>query len=73
MKFYTISYTYSPMDSWDNVSVDVNFASLNNAKFVARQLSKCFDVVGNVDIINGLTGEVVAIYKEGKETYSTEE
>lgn len=73
MSFYTINYTYSPIDSWDNISKEVNFASLKNAQYLARELSKCCDVQGNVDIINGMTGEVVAIFKNGEKTYGVEE
>ena len=67
MKLYQINYTYSQIDSWDNVSKTVYFASLKNAKYLAKELSKCFDVQGNVDIIDGLTGELLFVYSEGKE------
>lgn len=67
MKLYQVNYTYLPIDSWDKISKTVYFASLKNAKYLAKELSKCFDVQGNVDIIDGLTGEVLCVYNGGTE------
>lgn len=43
-----------------------SLADLGNARYVALNLSSCADIWGTVDVVDALTGEVIAIYKGGK-------
>ena len=43
-----------------------SLANLENARYMALNLSSCADIYGTVDVVDALTGEVVAIYKCGK-------
>ena len=46
-----------------------SFALLQNASAAARHFSSCEDIVGEVDIINDFTGEIVATFENGESTY----
>lgn len=44
---------------------------LSNAIEMAKSLSDCGDVFADVDVIDMITGEVVASYKNGERTYKS--
>lgn len=74
-KCYYIVYHVADFAA-DNVSIchQDTYRDHNNALLVAKDLAKCFDVVDDVYVIDGLTGEVLnTILKDAPQEDKTEE
>ena len=66
---YEVVYEVLSMNGGDNARRASSFCLFRNAAYVAERLSLANDVVGEVNIINGLTGEIEATFDRGREIY----
>ena len=68
--FYEISFNVTDWD-FNRRRVSLTFFDFDNAREYARKITECSDVhERHVDIIDATTGEVVATYDCGMETYN---
>lgn len=72
---YIVTYYVADFPAGDNpVRYEDAYRDHNNALLVAKDLAKCLDVVGDVYVIDGLTGEVLnTILKDMPQEDTTEE
>lgn len=73
MKFYEIDYRQAN-SIIANVDYEISkektlIHSLNVALQSAVLMSKCDDIIGVVDVVDGTTGEIVATYDKGLAIY----
>lgn len=69
--FEVCGIAYS-LKNFDERRFYYRYALFSNAVKMAKSLSDCDDVFTDVDIIDMTTGEVVATYKNGEQTYTSE-
>lgn len=73
MKFYEIYYNRANSMitncDYELTKETTLMLSLDVALQCAALISKCEDVVGIVDVVDGTTGEVMATYDKGHATY----
>lgn len=68
MKTY-LTYFKTENHNGDISRRECRFWDINNAYAITRNLSECVDVTGDVDTIDGETGEVLFTFNAGKLAY----
>lgn len=70
---YEVIYKAVCMATYDITSFTSTFCCLDNAEYMAKKISVANDVFGDVNITNGLTGEIIATYNNGEKIYDQSE
>lgn len=66
---YSVHYRTFSVKDWEKRSTTLVLAAFDNAKECAIQLSKCIDVLGEVMVVNNMTGEVLLECGQGDIKY----
>ena len=73
MKFYEIDYRQANSiianSDYEIIKEKTLIHSLNVALQGAVLISKCDDIIGAVDVVDGTTGEIIATYDKGLAIY----
>ena len=63
---YNVTYKAASMATNDVISLVSAFCYLDNAEYMAKKISVANDVFGDVSVIHGLTGKIIATYSKGE-------
>ena len=68
MDIYSLEFAI--MDCVKRIKRSVDFVQMSNALDMARRVAACADVVGEIVIVNAMTGEVMYSRENGKEKFA---
>lgn len=69
--WYEVHFVVNKPFEVDGISkTEVSFYDHDNARAFAKKMTTCADVIGDVCVLNGTTGEVLDIYVEGESVYT---